>query len=352
MTPSPIGSSSHAAIPRPRPDWLATHHEDALEPGLPIVDAHHHLWALPDFEYLHPQLQRDLSSGHRVLATVHVECLSHYDEEGPEMLRPVGETRFVVGQALAHAQGGASTRLAEAIVGWADLTLGAGIEPVLHAHLEAGRGRFRGIRTRPTWHADPRVHPATGGRQHFLFDPAVREGVRRLGRLGLSLDLWLYHSQLDDVLDLAGHCPDTLLVLNHCGGPLGVGPYEGRRPEVFQQWRQMMHRLAGLPQLRLKLGGLCMPRIGFALEQEPKAPDSCALARLWSPYIEAAIESFGTGRCMFESNFPVDRVACSYAVLWNTFKRVTQGFSAAERQALFSGTACETYRLSVPPTSS
>lgn len=340
------GSGSHAAIQQPRPAWLATHHESALDPELPIVDAHHHLWSLPNFEYLHPQFQSDLATGHRVVATVHVECLSHYASQGPEHLRPLGETCFVVEQAQVHARSGASTRLGDAIVGWADLSLGADIEPVLQAHLEHGEGRFRGIRARPTWHEDSRVHPAQSGRPGFLLEPGVQEAVRQLGRQDLSLDLWLYHSQLDDVLALAARCPDTLLVLNHCGGPLGIGPYQDRRHEVFQSWRRTLRQLAAVPQLRLKLGGLAMPRMGFALDQAPIAPSSDMLARLWAPYLETCIELFGTERCMFESNFPVDQVGCSYGVLWNTFKRVTHRYSLTERLRLFHDTASKTYRLS------
>ncbi|WP_337961819.1 amidohydrolase family protein [Curvibacter cyanobacteriorum] len=316
-----------------------------LDPELPIVDAHHHLWSLPDFEYLAPQFQHDLATGHRVEATVYVECLSNYLSQGPESLQAVGETRFVVEQATSHAQSGASTRLCEAIVGWADLSLGAAVEAVLHAHADAGGGRFRGLRARPTWHEDTRIHPAQTGGPHFLLQAPVLEAVRALGRLDLSLDLWLYHTQLEDVLTLADQCPETRLVLNHCGGPLGVGPYEGQRSEVFLRWRQSMRQLAALPQLRVKLGGLAMPRMGFALDQAPVAPGSECLARLWAPYLETCIELLGAERCMFESNFPVDQVGCSYGVLWNTFKRVTQGCSASERLRLFAGTATDTYRL-------
>lgn len=343
------GSGRHAAISPPRPAWLATHQESVLDPELPLVDAHHHLWSWPDFEYLQPQFQCDLATGHRVVATVHVECSSNYASQGPEPLRPVGETRFVVAQAQAHAQSGAPTRLGAAIVGWADLSLGADVEPVLQAHLAAGAGRFRGIRARPTWHEDPVVHPAQSGRPGFLLEASVQEAVRQLGRQDLSLDLWLYHSQLDDVLALAARCPDTLLVLNHCGGPLGIGPYQDQRPEVFQRWRRSLRQLAAVPQLRLKLGGLAMPRMGFALDQAPIAPSSDRLARLWAPYLETCIELFGAERCLFESNGPVDLVGCSYAVLWNTFKRVTHGCSVVERQRLFHDTACETYRLPDQP---
>lgn len=332
-------TAAHKAIPTPRPDWLALHHEDALDPTESIVDAHHHLWALPGNTYLHGELRDDLRSGHHIRATVFVDCHSHYRRDGPEALRPVGETAFVVEQAMAGTP--TDTRLCAAIVGWADLMLGDGVRPVLEAHVEAGQGRFRGIRSRPTWHDDPVMHPSREGRAGLLREPALQTGARVLGAMDLSLDLWVYHPQLDDVEHLAAACPDTLLVLNHCGGPL----FAGQRAEVFGDWRTRIQRLALHPNVRVKLGGLTMPRIGFGFELADRPVTSECMAQAWKPYFETCIEAFGTERCLFESNFPVDKVGCGYAVLWNAFKRVARGYSDGERHALFARTAARTYRI-------
>lgn len=337
---------THAGIAAPRADWLALHSEDIVEPDLPIIDPHHHLWRLPHTSYLHAELADDLQSGHNIRATVFVDCHSHYASSGPEHLRPVGETAFAAAQARLHARRDGAAAVCAAIVGWADLTLEAPqLAQVLQAHIDAGNGKFRGIRARPTWHADPAVHPAGSNRPGFLRQARVQQGVRQLGSMGLSLDLWLYHTQLDDVAALAAACPDTPLVLNHCGGPLGIGPYAGQRAQVFAEWRQRMRALAQFPQLRIKLGGLAMPRMGFGLELSERPWDSNALASAWAPWFETCIAAFGAERCMFESNFPVDKTGCSYAVLWNAFKRASAGLSAAERSALFSRTAALTYRI-------
>lgn len=347
-TPAPTAPSPHAAIALPRPEWLALHSEPILEPKLPIVDPHHHLWVMPGAHYLQPELGADLRSGHKLQATVFVDCHSHYRSDGPEALRPVGETQFAVEQARLAAQRDPAVQVCAAIVGWADLTLAsAQFDYVLQAHVAAGAGRFRGIRARPTWHADPSVHPVGTNRPEVLRDAQVQQGVRQLGSMGLSLDLWLYHTQLGDVAALAAACPDTLLVLDHCGGPLGVGPYAGRRSEVFTQWQQEITALAQFPNLRIKLGGLAMQRMGFGFEQAACPPDSAALAKAWAPYFETCIAAFGTQRCMFESNFPVDKIGCSYAVLWNAFKRISTGYSSAERSDLFSRTAAATYGIAL-----
>jgi len=329
----------------PRPDWLALHQEEVLDPGLPIVDPHHHLWALPGSTYLRVELLDDLRTGHDIRATVFVDCHSHYRSDGPEALRPVGETAFVLAQATAHGDDPTGLQPCAAIVGWADLMLGDQVQPVLDAHAEAGQGRFRGIRARPTWHGDPSVHPAGQGREGVLREAPVLRGVRRLGRMGYLLDVWVYHTQLADVEQLAARCPDTLIVLDHCGGPLGIGPFAGRRNEVFADWRKRIQALAKFQNIRLKLGGLAMPRIGFGFEQAERPTDSATLARAWAPWFDTCIEAFGVQRCMFESNFPVDKVGCSYAVVWNSFKRVAQGCSAGEREALFSRTAAITYGI-------
>ncbi len=332
----------HSYFPHLRPDWLFLHKEDVLDPGLAIIDPHHHLWQTPEFSYALPQLQADVGSGHAVRATVFVECLSHYRAHGPEALRPVGETEYVV-QHSGPAQSGAD--MCAGIVGWADLQLGDQITPVLEQHIQAGQGRFRGLRSRPTWHADPAIHALGAGHAEVLLQPQVQQAVRALGRLGLTLDIWVYHTQLADVARLAASCPQTTLVLNHCGGPLGVGPYAGQRDAVLHDWQAQMQALSRHPNIVVKLGGLAMPRCGFGWHQAARPVGSQVLASAWAPYIEHCIAAFGVQRCMFESNFPMDKTGCSYVTLWNAFKRLAKGASAGEKAALFEATAARVYRL-------
>lgn len=333
-------------VPAIHPEWHALTTEDVLEPALPIVDTHHHLWQLPDTTYLHAELAADLASGHDVRATVFVDCHSGYHVDGPESLRPVGETEFV----LAEIAGKHSAACA-GIVAWVDLMLGDAVAEVLQAHVEAGRGRFRGIRARAAWHPHQDVHPAGLASPGMLLDPNLQKGVRRLGVMGLSLDVWAYHTQLTEVAALADACPDTSIVLDHCGGPLGVGPYKGRREEVFRAWEKDLRAVAHRSNVVVKLGGLAMPRTGLRLHERERPAGSGELAQLWAPYVQTCIEAFGVQRAMFESNFPVDKGACSYRVLWNAFKRLSAGYSAAEKRALFAGTAAEVYRLVPLPDS-
>lgn len=327
-------------FPSVRPEWLALAREQVLEPALPVIDTHHHLWKLPESTYLRAELADDLDSGHDVRASVFIDCHSGYREDGREALRPVGETEFVV----REIEGRHPTACA-GIVGWADLTLADFVQDVLEEHVRAGRGRFRGIRSRVAWHAHPEIHPAGLAAPGMLLDPRLQQGTRRLGAMGLTLDVWAYHTQLAEVAQLADACPGTTMILDHCGGPLGVGPFADRRDEVFRDWRGQMVALARRGNVVVKLGGLAMPRTGFQLHERARPAGSEELARLWAPYVQECIEAFGVRRCMFESNFPVDKGACSYRVLWNAFKRLTADLGASERRELFTGTAARVYRL-------
>ena len=327
--------------------WLAQRTETALDPDLAIVDAHHHLFDRPAWRYTADELRQDLAGGHRVVATVYLQCGERYRTEGPVHLRPVGETEFVEALARDSADGPpGQARLCAAIVGHADLTLGAAAGEVLEAHLAASPTRFRGIRHSSAWEPDPafvRVGPRPG--PGLLLDRRFREGFATLAPLGLSFDAWLYHPQLDDLVDLAQAFPDTTIVLDHVGGPLGLGGYAGRRAEVFAQWRAAMGRLADCPNVVVKLGGMGMRLFGFGFHERAGPPTSIELADAWRPYVHACIEAFGAERCMYESNFPVDQVSCSYVVLWNAFKRLSSGLREDEKRALFSGTASRVYRL-------
>jgi predicted TIM-barrel fold metal-dependent hydrolase len=343
-------SSNQGVWNRPEGDnsaWLAQHQEPVLEPALPICDPHHHLWDFELHRYLLPDLLADLNSGHNVRSSVFLECTAMYRASGPEELRSLGETEFVNGAAAMSASGRyGPIRACAGIVGFADLGLGARVEYILDQHLAVSGGRLRGIRH--TSAHDPsdtirrsHTNPAPG----LLGETRFREGFARLAKLRLTFDAWLYHPQIPQLTALARAFPDQPIVLNHVGGPVGIGPYAGRRDEVFSQWRPALRELAQCPNVYVKLGGLGMKIIGYDFHKRERPPGSEELAKLWRPYIETCIEAFTPRRCMFESNFPVDKVSGSYRVYWNTFKKLASGVSAGEKAMLFHDTAARFYRL-------
>ncbi len=326
--------------------------EEILEADLPICDPHHHLWHYPTSRYLLEDLLADIgrgdgAGGHRVESTVFVECAAFYRAGGPEALKVVGETEFVAGvAAMADSGRYGPVRACEGIVGRADLSLGAAVDEVLEAHIAAGGGRFRGIRHAGGWDASGAIRNShTDPPEQLYLQPGFREGFARLAANGLTFEAWQYHPQLPDVLDLARAFPDTPIMLNHVGGPLGVGPYAGRRDEVFASWREAIRELAACPNVWVKLGGLGMAVYGFEFHRREPRPGSAELAQAWRPYIETCIEAFGADRGVFESNFPVDKVSCSYDTLWNAFKRITAGSSGDEKAQLYRDNARAFYRL-------
>jgi predicted TIM-barrel fold metal-dependent hydrolase len=324
----------------PRPEWLAKQAvEPVLEPELEIVDAHFHLVDLPGLQYLQPEFSADLDTGHRVVATVHAEAIAAYRTEGPELLRPVGETEFLVRQAAGDG------RIASGIVGYADLMCGTAVEEVLHAHVAAGQGRFKGIRYALNKDPSPeiRVHHRTP--DDIFEQPAFHAGLDVLEQMGLTFDAWAFYHQLPAVTRLAKDHPGLSIVMEHCGGLLGYGPYAGRRDEVFATWRASMAQLARCPNVTLKLGGTLGRLAAYDYLNVERPEPSEALARCLRPYILACIELFGPDRCMFESNYPVDAVVTGYRVLWNTFKRLTADFTRAEKEEMYAGTARRVYRL-------
>jgi L-fuconolactonase len=331
----------------PDPAWLALRREEIIEPGLEIVDPHHHLWDHPGNRFLLDQLLADVDSGHKITATVFIECGSMYRADGPTELKPVGETEFVNGTAAMSASGQyGPTRLCRGIVGHADLRLGDGVAQVLEAQIAAGDGRFRGIRHSVAWDASDafprgRTNPVKGE----MLDPTWRAGFARLAPLNLTFEAWLYHPQLPDLADLARAYPQTTVILNHVGGPLGIGPYKDKKAETFAQWKAGIIEVAKSPNVVVKLGGLGMPIGMFDFYAHSKPPSSEELATAYKPYIETCIAAFGVDRAMFESNFPPDGASSSYPILWNALKRLAAGSSPSEKAALFSGTAKRVYRL-------
>ena len=329
-------------------NWRERTREEPLEPDLPIIDPHHHFWIRPGNTYTLDELRADLA-GHNVRLTVFVECASMYRAAEPEEFRVVGETEWVQGIAAQSASGRfGEVRAAAGIVGSADLRLGDRVVPVLEAHRAASPQRFRGIRHRAAW-AEPGVLPtqpaAAGTPAHLLLDPDFRRGFAWLRVYGLSFEAWLYHPQLPELADLARAFPDTVIILTHLGGPLGVGAYADKRDEVFAQWKAGLAAVAACPNVVLKVGGIQMAINGFGWHERERPPTSDELLEANRDWYLYAIEQFGPARCMFESNFPVDRLSCSYTVLWNQFKKLTTGFSAEERAAMFHDTAKRIYRL-------
>jgi L-fuconolactonase len=332
-------------------NWLALTAEEPLEPELKICDPHHHLWlnqpqrVAPRYGF--EEILADVSCGHNVVSTVFIECAAMYKADAAYAMKPVGETEFINGIAAISASGNyGPARIAAGIVGSVDLTLGAAVQPVLEAHIDAGGGRFRGIRHGVSWDAcdelpDIRTKPG----QYLLLNEDYRNGVAQLEQFNLSLDVWCYHPQIPDLTDLARAYPGITMILNHFGVPLGVGPYEGHGDEVFAKWKTDISELAGCDNVMAKLGGINMPENGFGWHQQPKPPSSEQLMQSTQRYYEFTIEEFGVDRCMFESNFPVDSVSCSYNVLWNSFKRLTEGYSADEKARLYHDTATRVYRL-------
>jgi predicted TIM-barrel fold metal-dependent hydrolase len=332
-------------------DWLALHTEEALEPDLPICDPHHHLWdRRPNAvceRYLLDELLDDVCGGHNVVSTVFIQASAMLKADGPLEMRPIGETEFVNGVAAMSASGlYGDTRVVAGIVGHVDLQLGDAVARVLDAHDAVGGGRFRGIRHSAAWDADPalpmgRVSPGPG---LFLRDE-FRAGFAQLAPRGMTFEAWCYHPQIPEVTSLARAFPETTIILDHFGGPIGVGSYAGHADDVYAEWRTSLTELASCPNVVAKLGGINMEMNGFGWHQRPRPPSSEELHEATRRYYEFTIEQFGVDRCMFESNFPVDKLSCSYTVLWNSFKRLTAGYSASEKASLFHDTAARVYRL-------
>lgn len=323
----------------------ASYAEVAIDPDLPIIDPHHHFsahWG----GYFIKDLRKDMHAGHAVLSTVYIQCGHEYRNTGPDHLKPVGETEYVVAQAssLGETDGAAVA----GIVGFADLTLGDGVDDVLSAHVAAGSGRFKGIRHAAARHEAFKHGVLPRPPLGLYRDPAFRKGYARLAKYGLSFDAWIYHTQIAEVVALAQAFPDIPLILDHVGGVLGVGPYAHDDAAARREWLPAMRLLARCPNVKVKLGGLGTATFGFDFSKAARPPTSEELADLWRPYIEPCIDAFGADRCMFESNFPVDRSVGQYVVLWNAFKRIAAAATPTERSALFYGTAAATYKLSPP----
>lgn len=341
-------AQQQSAPPNPiRREWLDRRKEPILEPELPIIDPHHHLWQRPGWRYLLEDLLLDTGSGHNIVGTVYIEASSMYRDRGPEEMRPVGEVEFANGVGAMCSSGVfGKTRVASGIVGHADLRLGSRVEPVLTALMRAGGDRFRGIRHGASWEAEAAtLRPNPNTRAGMLADKQFREGIGVVGRLGLSYDVTTYHTQIGEVADLASALPNTRIVLNHVGGLLGLGSYRNKRDEVFARWSSSIKALAARPNVFVKLGGLGQSYTALRFDEDAEPPSSEMVAARFRPYVETCIAAFGTPRCMFESNFPVDKISYSYHVFWNACKLMAKGASNTEKADLFMGAAARCYRL-------
>ena len=331
--------------------WLELVQEDPLEPNLPIIDPHHHLWHFktPDGEhrYLLEDLLEDTGSGHNIVATVFIECSAMWRVDGPEQMKVVGETEFVNGIAAMSASGiYGDTRVAAGIVGTANLNVGARIGDVLDQHMKVGGDRFRGIRYLASADPSPEVRNGYTNPPLGMFGEAkFREGFAELDKRNMTFEGWLYHPQIPDLTSLAKAFPETTIILDHFGGPLGVGPYAGKQAEVLEVWKRNIADLAECDNVVAKLGGINMKVNGFNWHKNPEPPTSIDLMEATRNYYEYTIERFGVDRCMFESNFPVDKVSCSYNTLWNSFKRLTVDYSVDEKAKLYHDTAARVYQI-------
>jgi len=332
-------------------DWLAQTVEETLEPDLPICDPHHHLWEFKTEHtqprYLLDEILEDLDAGHNIVSTVFIECGAMFKTNGPEAMKPIGETEFVRGIAAMSASGlYGDARVAQGIIGTCDLKIGDAAADVLDKQIDAGGGRFKGIRLGMAWDNNKEVaNHRTNPPGDMVLRNDFRTGFKHLAPRNLSYEAWCYHPQIPDVTNLARAFPDTVIILDHFGSPIGIGPYKGKGDEVFATWQRSIEELAQCENVRAKLGGINMEVNGFAWHEKAKPPTSEELCEATRPYYEYTIEKFGVDRCMFESNFPVDKLSCSYNVLYNSFKRLTVNYSTDEKAKLYHDVAVTTYKL-------
>ena len=326
--------------------WHSQVNEEVIEPDRAIIDPHHHLWRVGT-PYELDDLWADTASGHNIVGTVFIECGAEYRSDGPESLRPVGETEYVRLQSeLSHQHQAIGNPPILGIVSHADLMLGDAVSEVLHEHKKAGGDLVRGIRHSTAFYPDPPAVDRYSGRiPELMMQNKFQEGFAHLSAAGLSFDAWLLHTQIRELTDLAKAFPETTIIFDHFGGPLGIGPYSGQQMHIFPQWKEDVKELSKCPNVFAKLGGLAMVINGWGWDEQDIPPTSDEIVEKHREYYLHAIDCFGPNRCMFESNFPVDKLSVSYSVLWNAFKKIASGFTEVEKEALFRGTAVKVYKL-------
>lgn len=325
--------------PVPDLDWLAKRKEAVLDPELEIVDPHHHLWALPNQSYLLPDYRSDLETGHRVTASIYMEASMGYDAGNPDPLASASEINFAL-EAREYGNG----VICDGIVFYVNLRRGDDARRILKEHVDRGRGALKGIRDTVAWSEHPalRNHRINPSRSDLGSD-SFRIGAAAVGEAGLALDLWIYQDQLVELADVVRKVPNTKFVLDHCGGPLMLGPYAGQRSARLAAWKEGIARISELENVYMKIGGLGMRTLGFDFHLWPAPPSSEDLQRAWAPYVDACLAHFGPDRCMFESNFPVDKEVASYRTIWNAFKLLSAHLPETARVSLMAGTAKAVY---------
>jgi predicted TIM-barrel fold metal-dependent hydrolase len=329
-------------------DWLAQVKEEIINPELPIIDPHHHLWngdnqLAGSFPYLIENLSEDTNSGHNIVGTIFMECAQGYYSGGEEKYKPVGETEFVMNLIKNSEKLSKSTNII-GIIGFADLMLGHEVKNVLNRHLSKGEGLFRGIRHAAGWDKNNEIHNSHSNPiENIYHNKSFMKGAEELINLNLTFDAWHYHHQINDLSIFAKKYPELTIIHDHFGGPLGVGPYEGKKEEIFKKWKDDISLLSESKNVYAKLGGLAMPVNGWNFHKQNKPASSDQILDMHHEYYLHTINCFGVERCMFESNFPVDRRSVSYHVLWNAFKKMVLGYSDEDKNKLFFKNAKDVY---------
>jgi len=334
-----------------RQEWLNQHIEDPISPNIPIIDPHHHLWDVGFGRYYIEELLEDInSSGHNILSTVYIMSSSNtkiYSKDGLEEFKPLTEIEFATSEGKrADLIPNNKVKVNASIVGSVDLTYGNKLQPVLEKAVNISEGRLKGIRMLLASHIDPRISSgAVKSDLGLMLHPNFIEGAKCIQNANLSLDFWIYHTQLNEMEKIARSLPDLTIILNHIGGPIHLGEYEGKQAATHREWRSAMMRLSRIPNINVKLGGLGMAVNGAKFHNNKFPPNSVQLSDVWKPWIYETIDMFGFDRCMFESNFPVDKGSCSYGALWNAFKILAKDMSDDEINKLFSKNAAKIYKI-------
>ena len=334
-----------------RQEWLDQHIEDPISPNIPIIDPHHHLWDVGFGRYYIEELLEDInSSGHNILSTVYIMSSSNtkiYSKDGLEEFKPLKEIEFATSEGKrADLIPNNKVKVNASIVGSVDLTYGNKLQPVLEKAVNISEGRLKGIRMLLASHIDPRISSgAVKSDLGLMLHPNFIEGAKCIQNANLSLDFWIYHTQLNEMEKIARSLPDLTIILNHIGGPIHLGEYEGKQAATHREWRSAMMRLSRIPNINVKLGGLGMAVNGAKFHNNKFPPNSVQLSDVWKPWIYETIDMFGFDRCMFESNFPVDKGSCSYGALWNAFKILAKDMSDDEINKLFSKNAAKIYKI-------
>ena len=334
-----------------RQEWLNQLIEDPILPNIPIIDPHHHLWDVGFGRYYIEELLEDInSSGHNILSTVYIMSSSNtkiYSKDGLEEFKPLTEIEFATSEGKrADLIPNNKVKVNASIVGSVDLTYGNKLKPVLEKAVNISEGRLKGIRMLLASHTDPRISSgAVKSDLGLMLHPNFIDGAKCIQDANLSLDFWIYHTQLNEMEKIARALPDLTIILNHIGGPIHLGEYEGKQAATHREWRSAMMRLSRIPNINVKLGGLGMAVNGAKFHNSKFPPNSVQLSDVWKPWIYETIDMFGFDRCMFESNFPVDKGSCSYGTLWNAFKILAKDMSDDEINKLFSKNAAKIYKI-------